>query len=117
MALCSASTRAGRPCRFAARRFTGLCVNHDPEYQHIQEANRLIGAQRSVESRTGAWREALASVPIDLATVRGRLRILEALMAMDLAGQLPAPIARRLLRSLAAATNVSANVPKGTVPP
>ena len=107
-ALCASLTKAGRPCGFAARRETGLCVNHDPAVRELQQARRILGARRSVESRTGAWRAALAARPIDIRTTAGRLDAINHFIALEVAGTLPAPVARRLIRVLAAATNLRA---------
>ena len=50
-ATCGAPTRAGTPCGFAARRESGLCINHDPAYRTQQRQHRLDGAARSLAAR------------------------------------------------------------------
>ena len=48
---CSGTRKDGQPCGFAARRETGLCINHDPSYIERQRENRERGLRNSANNR------------------------------------------------------------------
>lgn len=98
---CSAKTNAGHPCRFAARKDTGLCINHDPSYKDQQLRNVREGARRSLESR----RPLPVPLPGLHLTSRGSIQaLLDLVVRLELTGQLPEARARHLLRALSIAT-------------
>ena len=97
---CSATTRAGNPCRFAARKATGLCVNHDPAYAEQQRKNVQKATSRSLQARTAV------PIPleyIDLSTRDSIQAILDAVVRLELVGRLPPVRARNILRALSIA--------------
>lgn len=100
---CAATTHAGRPCRFAARRESGLCVNHDPGFAMIQDAARERGRRSQRVARDATLRDALRTIEVDLGSRDGYARALTTLMRLELADALPVRTRNRLLRIVAAA--------------
>jgi hypothetical protein len=97
---CAGTTRSGTHCNFAARRATGLCINHDPAYRARQDEHRRHGARTSVESRRQppiAWDE------LDFSNRTGVQAALETVVRLDLEGRLSSARTRTLVRSLALA--------------
>lgn len=97
---CSATTRSGTPCGFAARNETGLCVNHDPVYQQQQRQNLLKGAANSAAARR--FRETALDGIFDLrfddrASVQAAI---DTVVRLQFSGQLPDRKARIILRAL-----------------
>jgi hypothetical protein len=98
--LCTATTRSGDPCRFMARRATGLCINHDPEYQEQQHAN----VRRATEAAIAARKLPPPVLEdLDLSTRAGVQAALEAVLRLEMQGKLPAHRVRNLIRGLAIA--------------
>jgi hypothetical protein len=82
--LCSANTRSGVPCRFVARRATGLCINHDPSYKDTQRKNVERGVRRSRELRQ-AVPTRLANVDLaDRASVQAAVELVFRLYLLNL---------------------------------
>ncbi|MFN0095814.1 MAG: hypothetical protein ACKVVT_13695 [Dehalococcoidia bacterium] len=107
---CPATTRAGNPCRFPARPGTGWCINHDPEYRAQQAENRARGVQTAAARRTHAAtirrsaRQATTLVDPWLLSDRASIQaLLDTVVQLELAGALPAPRARVLIRAAALA--------------
>ena len=92
---CSATTSKGRRCRFAARRETGLCINHDPSYREQQEANRSRGIRMATAARQ---RPALRLTDLDLTDRTTVQAFLDAIIRLELGGHLSEARARRLVR-------------------
>ena len=102
---CSATTHAGRPCRFAARHLTGLCVNHDPAFREQQARNHRTAATHSRQLRARE-RTATTIYTLDTWALADRSSIqalLDAIIRLELAGRLPNARARNLLRALSIA--------------
>lgn len=97
---CSATTRAGKPCRFAARKATGLCINHDPAYAEQQRKNVERATSRSLQARTAI---PIPLEHIDLSTRDSIQAILDAVVRLELVGRLPPVRARNILRALSIA--------------
>ncbi len=98
---CSATTRAGNPCQFAARKATGLCINHDPAYAQQQRKNVENATRRSLQVRTAI---PIPLEQVDLSTRASIQAILDAVVRLELAGKLPPVRARNILRALSIAT-------------
>ncbi|MCZ2107988.1 MAG: hypothetical protein LC118_00190 [Dehalococcoidia bacterium] len=97
---CSATTRSGKPCRFAARKTSGLCINHDPAYAEQQRSNIREATRRSLQVRT------VIPVPLeraDLSTCASIQAVPDAIVRLELTGQLAPVRARNLLRALSIA--------------
>lgn len=100
---CSATTNDGRPCRFAARKATGLCINHDPAYRHQQAVNSAKGVEASRRARRRVY--GLAFHQLDLTDRAGAQAALDAVIRLELAGQIPNHRARNLIRALSIAAH------------
>lgn len=108
--LCSATTRSGNPCRFVARRESGLCINHDPAYAARQRENTLTGARASLDKRheIAAQRaevehRLLAPDPISLDDRAGVQAVVEAVLRLEITGGLSTTRARNAIRLLSIA--------------
>ena len=97
---CSGTRKDGQPCGFAARRETGLCINHDPSYIERQRENRERGLRNSANNRR--------AMPIrldefDLSERASVQALVDAVMRLELTGRLSDARSRRLIRLLSIA--------------
>ena len=100
---CSATTRAGTPCQFAARRASGLCINHDPAYKEQQRANSARGVAASLASRRAQHHQ----ISLDEFRLTNRESIqatLDAVVRLELTGRIPVTRSRNLIRLLGIAS-------------
>lgn len=106
---CGATTRAGAPCRFSARKESGLCVNHDPAYKEQQRDNTRKGGQRSAEARFDPnMAEALPLRELNFATRADIQATIALVTRLELFGRLSPVRSRNLLRALSiAARNIN----------
>src|SRR5215210_3562508 len=70
MTKCSATTRAGAPCKGVAIDGTGLCVAHHPEFADARRRNASKGGRRGGRGRPVAE---LAALRVENADIRKRL--------------------------------------------
>jgi hypothetical protein len=98
---CSATRNDGEPCGFAARRQSGLCINHDPDYAKQQRANVLKGSSHSRQARQQA---AMLSPGIDLFSATGIQAALDLVVRLELAGAISSSRSRNLIRALSLAS-------------
>jgi len=117
--LCSGTTLEGKPCRFAARHETGLCINHDPAYREQQRQNTLRGAHASMARRDDIAarvaeidRQLLEPDPISLDTRAGIQALLETVLRLELAGSLSLARARIVTRMLSIASQNFERIPQ-----
>lgn len=102
LVFCSATTRRGSPCSFAARKATGLCVNHDPSYREQQAENSRRGMETSLRRR----RDRPTFIPLetlDLSTRGGVQAAIEALLHLELSGRISPARSRNIARTLSLA--------------
>jgi hypothetical protein len=98
---CSATRNDGQPCGFAARRDSGLCINHDPAYAKQQRANVLKGSSHSRQARKQA---AMLSPGIDLFSATGIQAALDLVVRLELSGAVSSSRSRNLIRALSLAS-------------
>ena len=97
-AFCSATTRAGEPCQFAARKATGLCVNHDPSYKEQQRQNATSGGKKIYAGLYAQKRE--QNPPITLQDRASIQALAASLLTAELQGNLSPTQARNAIRLL-----------------
>jgi hypothetical protein len=97
-ALCSATTRAGDACRFAARKVTGLCVNHDPSYKEQQHRNATSGGKKIYAGFRAYKRE--QNPPVTLEDRASIQALAASLLTAELQGNLSPTQARNAIRLL-----------------
>ena len=101
---CTATLSAGYRCRFAARRETGLCINHDPAYRAQQIANRTKGLERAAEARERRSHSPISTLDTDLTDRTAVQALLDTVIRLELTGRIPLARSRNLLRALSIAT-------------
>lgn len=94
---CKATTRKGEPCRFAARRDSGLCVNHDPAYARQQQENRARGVEAAAEQRQQA---VLSFEEVDLSNRVSVQAVADAVLRLVLSGAISEKRAAQAIRLL-----------------
>lgn len=107
---CTALKRDGSPCRFAARKATGLCINHDPSYREQQYENSRRGGRKTFAGRH------VIPIPLDQVDLTNRASVqavLDAVVRMEILGVLPAARSRNLIRGLSIANRNLATGPFG----
>jgi hypothetical protein len=97
---CAGTTRAGKPCRFTARRETGLCVNHDPTYRDEQRFNVRTGGAKSGEARRSIHLDISA---LDLSDPAAISALLQVLLQLEFKARIAPSRARGILRAVEAA--------------
>jgi hypothetical protein len=98
---CSGTRADGQPCRFAARRASGLCINHDPAYASRQRQNARKGSAYSRETRR---REAALPAGVDLYSAVGIQAALDLVVRLELAGAITSNRSRNVIRALSIAS-------------
>ncbi len=96
--------RSGYRCRFAARRETGLCINHDPAYRVQQVANRTKGLALAAEARARRAQSPLYTFNMDLSDRTAVQALLDTIIRLELSGRIPLARSRNLIRAIAIAT-------------
>ena len=122
---CTATLSAGYRCRFAARRETGLCINHDPAYRAQQIANRTKGLERAAAAREHRAHSPIYTLDTDLSDRTAVQALLDTVIRLELTGRIPLARSRNLLRAISSPPATStrrsgsgtANVAPVTTPP
>lgn len=94
---CKATTRKGEPCRFAARRDSGLCINHDPAYAGQQQENRARGAEAAAQLRQQAL---LSFAEVDLSNRVSVQAVADTVLRLVLSGTISEKRAAQAIRLL-----------------
>ena len=101
---CTASLTAGGRCRFAARRETGLCINHDPAYRAQQVAYRTKGLERAAAARERRSQSPIYTLNTDLTDRTAVQALLDTVIRLELTGRIPLARSRNVIRAIAIAT-------------